>query len=152
MNRIHIFDVQNPTRLNANYQGNRFETFRVRIRNVKTEGGITVETANAYMEQHLRPHLSNTNFLYQVGYLLENGRWVHSYFDDQSLIPDFSHYGMEADHQEVVYMKVNRVLRPTGMGGYDDTHNDCLFNAVKWALADKAEAVLPNFLETSKNG
>ena len=138
MNRIKLFDIQKPTRLNAHYQGNRYETYRIRISDVQARGGISVDEANAYMEKHLRPHLSNTKFAYQVAYELEDGTWVHSYFDDQTLLPDFSNYNLNEDDQTVIYMKVNRVERPTSMGGYDDTHNDCLFNAIKWALADKA--------------
>ena len=109
MNRISIFDIQKPTRLNAHYQGNRYETYRLRI----TGNAVSVDEANAYIEQNLRPHLANTNYLYQIAYLLGDGTtWVHSQFDDQYLLPNFSNHDLVEDDQDVTYIKVNRVLRP----------------------------------------
>ena len=142
MNRIKNYQNTVAVTQNARYQGNPYETRVIHIDNVDTQGGVPLETANEYVLQRLGQLIDNESpHLYQVVYKMNTGEWVASFWGDNSFYPDESVYGLDLEDSLVEVMLVHRVQRPPDAGGYDK-HNDCLYNCLKYAFADKHESIL----------
>lgn len=137
-----------PTRLNAHYKGEHYYTQEYKIKQSSQGFGMAVKDANKFVNELLNK--KNPNNLYQVMYKTAGGLMISSKFDATELVPDFERYGLEegdfygktSGDFTITNIIINSILKPKTKGGYDDLNNDCLYDAIKWGLADKATDTL----------
>lgn len=148
MNKFANFQKENHlfTKLKAKYKGNHYETYKVEI---KDKNGVSLEEANKYVISILEKAKSmNPNNRFQLLYFM-NDKWFSTNgFKTEwgDIEPPFSHYGLKGvEMGNVMKIRINKIKMPSVTGGSGDIHNDCLFNAVKYALADKSESILPKY-------
>lgn len=142
-------DKYKPTRLNAHYRGEHYYTQEYKIKQSSQGFGIATKDANKFVNELLNKK-RNPNNLYQVMYKTASGLTISSKFDATETVPDFERYGLEegdfygktSGDFTITNIIINSILKPKTKGGYDDVNNDCLYDAVKWGLADKATDTL----------
>jgi hypothetical protein len=139
--RILGADKYTPSQLNANYQGNAYNTHDYDIQLKHGGLGIAAMDANSFVRNLLKTK-RKANTFYQVVYETDSGLLVYSKFDETQVIPDFTVYGLESEDFTITNIRINSVQMPSKTGGFDDHNNDCLYYAVKYALNDKAVALI----------
>jgi hypothetical protein len=157
-------DKYNPTRLNAHYRGEHYYTQEYKIKQSSQGFGIATKDANKFVNELLAKKRQPNN-LYQVMYKTASGLMISSKFDAKETVPDFERYGLEegdfygktSGDFTITNIIINSILKPKTKGGaiplavglrrglpplYDDVNNDCLYDAVKFGLSDKATDTL----------
>ena len=140
--------------LNATFNGQAYESTVIERKNKNI--GVGVGQADTYMKNVMSSVYKQHDGLhkYQVVYRLSDGEYYSSKFfgkEEQFVHPDFFRYGLDMADLEVEQIMVHKVKvvqntivqKKSKAGGCNGSKNDCLFNSIKFGLADKAEMCLP---------
>jgi hypothetical protein len=117
--------------------------------NVHVNRGTTVEASDKWVKKTLLELFQKKEgWKFQVQYAV-NGMWAHTKWLDNSsefLTPDLKNYDMDIDQDSSMGMiKINAKRAPKKLGGHSDPYNNCLYNAIKYALTPDVAKQLKTF-------
>jgi len=133
-------------KLKAKLNGEHLQTVNINI-----NGVVKANEANKWTSTTLKTLIKNKpGYSFQVQYS-SNGMWAHTKWLDNAsefLTPDLEHYELDINDFPVNMIKINvkKNAKLNGKGvGDKDPYNNCLYNALRWALTYEVAEMMPTF-------
>jgi len=145
---FEVWDSMTPIGSNAFYSGNEVQYNIIQAKNKKTSVARTNKFISTQMQ---RIYGDTTNMKFQISYQANNAWYSSKWMDgvDNYIPPDFTRYGIDEGDVVIDKIMIKYIKKPTTGGS--SNHNDCLYNAIKFALGTtNAKSFLPKCPSTFK--
>ena len=145
---MKIVGVSKEKANNVIYRGKEMEVLKMTLAS-KVPYENAVENMTEYMDKIISRRVKK--YTYQVVFRFQPAGLFRSssFFTDNVHMPNLDEYHDTSGFQYVDKILVNRLELPSSEGG-KDPHNDCLYNAIKYALGDMYHKQFPKTPKTLK--